>query len=116
MPIASVFLFFSSLVFAQSAVNQEKIRLTIKNHLGEVRRCYNDGLKKTPDAKGKVVVDFEIDDHGRVIKSGVNESSTTLRDREIQSCITGKVVTWKFPPADKGKTVAVNYPFMLDHP
>ena len=49
MPIASVFLFFSSLVFAQSAVNQEKIRLTIKNHLGEVRRCYNDGLKKTPD-------------------------------------------------------------------
>jgi len=87
------------------------VNATIAKYINQVRRCYEDGLKKNAALEGLVSVNFEINGSGRLNYSNVKKSS--LGNKNIEKCITTKMMGWQFPKPKGGVNVNVNYPFML---
>lgn len=88
------------------------IRRIVRNHINEVRHCYNEALVRDPTAAGRVVVTFVIDGRGKVTAAAIKES--TLADNKVGACVTKAVRRWVFPTsADSETTSMVNYPFVF---
>jgi hypothetical protein len=98
---------------AFAAADKEGIRAKIKEHLKEVRGCYDEPASKNPSLKGKIIIDWSVDDTGKVTQAKVDEAKTTLKDPTVQSCLTDKFKSWTFPPAPKGQVVTASYPFVF---
>ncbi len=95
----------------EGGLDRSLIQATIMRYLSQVRACYEEGLKRRADMLGQVTMDFEINGQGGVNFSHVLRSS--LSDRDVESCISNRMLTWKFPTPRGGVNVKVNYPFML---
>ena len=54
---------------------------------------------------------FTIAANGMVQSASVTE--TTLKNSEVERCITAKIRTWKFPKPKGGGIVIVKYPFIF---
>lgn len=93
-------------------LDKEQIRTVVRDHLNEVRYCYNQVLEVDPMAKGKLVVDFTIGSDGAVLKSAVGAGSQA--PEQLGSCVAQAVRSWKFPAPTGGGTVAVSYPFLFE--
>jgi hypothetical protein len=69
-----------------------------------LQRCYKELLKKDPTARGKVGLEFTVNESGRV-----TDASAKTDDRDLSSCIKGQMGNWSFPPpkdSDKESTTA----------
>lgn len=64
------------------------IRRIVRNHFREVVHCYNQGLTKDPNLKGRVAVQFGIGPTGKVTMSAV--ASNTTGDSNTGNCIAKK--------------------------
>jgi TonB family protein len=82
----------------------------IQSRKASIQRCYENGLKRDPSLKGKVMVRFELTPQGRASNVEVEES--TLRSDEVINCIKTTMRAWTFPfkPSDD---VPVSYPFIF---
>lgn len=98
-------------VTIKGALSKEIIRRVVRRHLNEVRYCYQQELQANPDLYGRVVVNFSIMGNGQVATSMVRESS--MRNSQVEGCITQAVRRWLFPKPEGGGTVIVTYPFVL---
>lgn len=87
------------------------IRDSVKKHLKDIRSCYEAGLLKNPESKGKVILQWTIADGGVVKEADVQH--TTLKNPEIEECMVASVKTWKFPSPPKNQEAQVTYPFLL---
>lgn len=96
----------------KGALDKDIIRRIVRAHINEIRYCYNKGLTKDPDLKGRVAVQFTIEGTGKVSDSKV--SDTTLDEEDVEKCIAKAVNRWKFPKPSGGGKVVVTYPFVLD--
>jgi TonB family protein len=88
----------------------ELVRNVVKQHIGEVRLCYESQLAKSPGLTGRVTVGFTIGEDGKVTESRVR--SSTLGSPSVERCIADAVGGWEFPRPRRG-TAAVEYPFVL---
>lgn len=95
-----------------SCLDREIVRRVIRQHRNEVRYCYERGLASKPELSGRVVTSFTIATTGRVLGSAVTESS--LRDRDVETCIAEAVRRWEFPSTQQ--MANVSYPFVLTPP
>lgn len=95
----------------RGSLAKEIIRRVIREHLSQIRYCYEKELQRTPGIFGKVSTQFTISGQGTVIDSRVTQ--TTLGNQAVERCITQKIRTWKFPKPKGGGIVVVNYPFVL---
>ncbi len=95
----------------QGALDREIIRRIVRQHLNEIRYCYNRGLTRNPNLAGKVTVNFVIDGEGKVVNSNV--LATTLSDPQVGTCVAKRALRWKFPDPRGGGTVRVTYPFVF---
>ncbi|MCB9750099.1 MAG: von Willebrand factor type A domain-containing protein [Myxococcales bacterium] len=93
-------------------LDRDIIRRIVRAHINEVRYCYNTGLNKDPNLKGRVTVQFVITGAGTV-GSSVLEAAT-LPDTNVANCIAKAVKRWKFPKPKGGGEVTVSYPFVLE--
>ncbi|HOT12861.1 MAG TPA: AgmX/PglI C-terminal domain-containing protein, partial [Polyangiaceae bacterium] len=91
-------------------LRSSEIRNTIRAAYPSLRQCYEKHLEKSPEAAGKFIVGFEIDDRGAVGMARM-EPNSTLTDAELQQCFLGVVRGLSFP-AVGGKTT-VTYPIEL---
>jgi hypothetical protein len=75
-------------------------------YVSGLRRCYTQQLKRTPELRGKLVLQFEVRATGRV----ANVRATGVSD-EVDSCASGQMQMWRFPiPRDKdGDTEDVSF-------
>jgi hypothetical protein len=92
-------------------LGKEAIRRVIRQHLNEVRYCYEKGLESKPDLSGRVNVGFVIKADGSVGTAKVKES--TLGNAGVEQCIAKAVVRWTFPAPEGCGIVVVSYPFKL---
>jgi TonB family protein len=92
-------------------LDKDIIRRIVRNHINEVRYCYNQALARDPNAAGRVAVQFTIGPTGKVAGAVVQESS--LPDRGSANCIATAVKRWSFPKPRNGGNVMVTYPFVL---
>ena len=93
------------------SLDKEIIRRVIKQHLAQIRYCYEKELIRSPGLFGKVATQFVISAAGTVQKASV--TSATLKNAEVHRCMTAKIRTWRFPKPKGGGIVIVNYPFIL---
>ncbi len=96
----------------QGSLDKDIIRRIVRAHINEVRFCYNQGLARDPNAKGRIAVQFTIGATGSVPSAVVAE--TTMKDINVAHCITQAVRRWTFPKPPGGGNVVVTYPFILE--
>lgn len=92
-------------------LDKDLIRRIVRAHINEVRHCYNQGLAKDPNLKGRVSVQFTISGTGKVTTSVVAESD--IKDPAVSTCIAQAVRRWSFPKPASGGAALVTYPFIL---
>ena len=94
-----------------SGLDKSLIDAVIKQHMNQIRYCYQRELTRDPNLSGKVTVFFVIAPDGTVSKSSVK--SSTLGNAAAESCITGRFQSFQFPKVKGGGIVMVSYPFMF---
>jgi hypothetical protein len=92
-------------------LDREIIASIIRQHLGEIRYCYERQLSANPDIYGKVAVKFIIGSAGEVTSQQVG--TTTLRNAMVEGCILRRIARMKFPAPKGGTSVIVTYPFLF---
>ncbi|MCK5795939.1 MAG: TonB family protein [Deltaproteobacteria bacterium] len=95
----------------KGALDKRIVRRIVRNHIQEVRYCYQRELQSSPKLGGRLVVKFTIGGQGRVLFSRVQ--SSTLGNRVVERCVTQAVRRWKFPRPQGGGIVIVSYPFSM---
>jgi len=86
------------------------IHQVINDHIGEVRECYADRMKSHPAESVKIVLEWDIDEHGNVKAPHAKRS----HDRDLEECLIAKLKTWKFPVPPKNMVSRVDFPFVFD--
>jgi hypothetical protein len=92
-------------------LDKELIRRVVRAHLNEVRGCYDQGLARDPNLRGRVEIQFAIGPTGAVSSSVVSE--TSVDDEQVGRCIAKAVRRWRFPTNAIGGSAMVSYPFQL---
>ena len=95
---------------AKGSLDKELIRGTIRQHIAEVKHCYEMALLKNALLEGRVMVEFTIGLEGKVTAAAV--SASTLNHPGPEICIRDAVASWTFPKP-QGGVVVVNYPFVF---
>jgi TonB family protein len=88
------------------------IRRVVRSHINEVRHCYNQGLVRDPNLRGRVSVQFTIGPVGKVVLAAPVES--TLDDATVGRCVAKAVQRWNFPRPPSGGRALVTYPFVFE--
>jgi hypothetical protein len=88
----------------------EEINRVVKARAGVFRACYQKELNRSPGIGGKLVVHFVIGGDGSV-KSAKTASGSSLRNDEVESCVSSNIMRLRFPA--KGGLANVNYPFLF---
>jgi len=93
------------------ALDKSVIERVIKDHITQIRYCYQRELPKNPRLAGKVVVKFIIDGQGNV--SQANTKETSMGSPAVEDCVNQRILQLKFPEPKGGGTVSVSYPFFF---
>ncbi len=96
----------------QGSLSSEIVRRVVRQHLNEIRFCYEMALNSNPDLAGRVSVRFVISPMGGVAQSNV--AASTLGNEQVESCMVRAVRRWTFPSPEGGGIVVVTYPFLLE--
>jgi outer membrane biosynthesis protein TonB len=91
-------------------LDKEEVGKAIRQHVSEIRYCYETALVRNPSLEGKLVVTFVIGAEGSV-KSATNQE--THADAGLVKCILDRLSKWKFPKPRRGLEVEVSYPFIF---
>lgn len=95
----------------QGNLDRDIIRRVVRSNIGDVRDCYNAGLRNNAALGGTLTIDFTIDARGRVEQSKPAEGGE-FEDPKVAQCIADAIANWEFPAT--GGEVTVSYPFNLD--
>jgi len=93
----------------QGGLTANQIRHVIQENIGDIQRCYEQGLVRDPTLEGRVTVSFVIGPNGAVVASSFVDDS--LGDTAAAGCMAAAVRTWTFPRPDPSGPVSVRFPF-----
>jgi outer membrane biosynthesis protein TonB len=94
------------------ALDKSIIDRIVKQHLAQIKYCYEKELNKNPNLFGKLVVKFVIAKDGTV--SSASTKSTTLNNPIVESCVNERFQRMRFPAPKGGGIVIVSYPFVFN--
>lgn len=92
------------------SIDKEIIRRVIRDHINEVKACYEAELGVDSTLFGRAMVQFTIAASGEVIASVLQ--SSTLHNPAVENCTVAAVRRWRFPKPIGGGIVIVSYPFI----
>lgn len=87
----------------QGKIDSNRYNEFINSRFGQVRACYERRLKINSLLSGKVDVNINVNDRGRV--SWVTVNRDTVRDPEMLSCVKKTIRSWQFPEPEGGGVV-----------
>jgi TonB family protein len=91
----------------EQGMDREQIRLVVKDHVKDIRGCYEDRLRSAPGLVGKIILEWNIEANGFAHDVKIKQSLDPVLDQ----CLITKLKTWVFPLPMKGHATFVNYPF-----
>ena len=109
--LALPFLLSSPIPSGTGDYDRDVVRRVVRAHIGEVRDCYDAGLRADPDLEGKVVLSFTITGDGSVSDATIVEATI---HRGVPECIASAAAKWIFPKPEGGGNVKITYPFLLE--
>jgi outer membrane biosynthesis protein TonB len=87
-------------VLKKGGIDEKGVRLALKRRERGIQQCYERALKSNDKLKGKVVLEWTINEEGRVVK--VNVIQNTVSDASVSDCIVDIIERIRFPAATKG--------------
>ena len=99
-------------VILLGGLRKDQIDRVVKQHLAQIRFCYQKELNRNPTMAGKVQVRFVIDKQGNV--SSAKIQGTSLNSPVVENCICKRFMGFKFPKPTGGGIVIVTYPFVFN--
>lgn len=97
-------------------IDKEAIRRVIRAKKHELQSCYEralNSLAKGQRLEGKIVLSWDIIERGQA--RNVKVKSSTLDNRQVESCIRDRLASWTFPEPPPGMVAEVQaYPFVLN--
>lgn len=93
----------------QGSLDPALIKKVIQENRNAIRYCYERELQVKKDLAGTIRTQFIISAEGSVTTSMVKDS--TMKNPNVENCITGKIRGFIFPKPKGGGIVIVNYPF-----
>jgi hypothetical protein len=94
------------------ALDKSLIDRVVKQHLAEIRYCYEKELAKNPKLFGKLVIKFVIAKDGSV--SQASTKTTTMNNPIVEDCVVQRFTRMRFPSPKGGGIVVVSYPFVFN--
>lgn len=91
-------------------IDRDGIRRVFFNNQKAIQSCYEKALGGDKGLSGKLVLDFDIGEQGRVLRGDYSQAKSTLNNSELATCVINKMKTWKFPEPPSNQTVQVFYP------
>ncbi len=85
------------------------VQKIVRQHIGELRACYEREAIKIKGLAGRVVVVWIIGHNGSVTKALVKESS--MNNKTVENCVVKSVEHWRFPALKGGGMAQIEYPF-----
>lgn len=95
----------------EGAIDPEQLRRAIRKQRAQTRECWTPAMTKCPNLSAYVVLEIEIDPHGKVSAARVLDSTTKFG--EVLSCLVKSVKRWRFPKPSDGQPATVTYPFTV---
>ena len=92
-------------------IDREAIRRVILDNISQIRNCYERLLNQKPDLFGKLVIEWDIEEKGRVKKARAISNSTG--SSELATCVVTRLKTWRFPEPPDDQIARVTYPFVF---
>ena len=92
-------------------LDKEIVRRVIRARMNSLRGCYHEGLKSKPELRGKLSVDFEIGEDGKVAAAKIHESK--IGSASVEACFIKVIDDWTFPKLKAGERVQVRQDFEL---
>ena len=91
-------------------IDELKLSHWLQGRKSAIQSCYERELKRTPTLQGRLVIRFAIDNRGHI--GGVGFDDDTLRNSQVQLCISALMRAWVLPfnPQDD---VPVSLPFIF---
>jgi hypothetical protein len=89
----------------------EVVQRVVRRSFGRLRTCYENGLRGNPKLAGTVSTKFVIDAKGDVT-SAARESTTSITDATMVSCVTSTFSSLSFPQPEGG-IVVVTFPVIF---
>ncbi len=97
-------------VNVSDGLTKDEVGKVIREHLGQVRYCYESALARSPGLEGKLLVGFTVGADGTVKDTQTKESSG---NPGLDQCIQSRLLKWKFPKPRNGVDIGVTYPFIF---
>jgi hypothetical protein len=94
----------------QSELTDAEIFSVIKKNIGNLFVCLRDELKRTPDLKGQLEMEFSINNTGKVGDVWIDDAR--FKEGPLRDCFAEKLTAWKFTPFS-GERRVVKYPFFI---
>lgn len=92
-------------------IDREAVRRVIRSILSQIKSCYERELRVKKGLEGKVVIQFEIMEQGRV--RSAHTKSSTMGNPTVESCVAARIREARFPEPPPGSVAVVDYPFVF---
>jgi TonB family protein len=79
----------------------EELSRVINSHNDAIEYCYKKEAKLNPNLKGDIQIEFTVGYNGRV--KGVQVIRSSLRNKSVENCISGRIRGWRFKSIDKSE-------------
>jgi hypothetical protein len=89
----------------------EVISRIVRQNFGRFRLCYEQGLRRDPELRGRVAVKIAIAHDGAT--SSAEDAGSELPNREVVACVVRSFGSLSFPSPTVG-TASVVFPLLFD--
>ncbi len=93
------------------SIDREAIRRVILENKRSFKYCYDSALRRNSDLYGRIEIQWDIVEQGRVQNGFVKSNS--VGDKELGNCIVAKLRALKFPEPPPDQIARVVYPFVF---
>lgn len=98
----------------------DEIKSFVQINRNDVRACHKALLESTPNLSrsqknGKVVLEWNINEQGKVLNAKIIEAKSDLKDPILTQCLITAISKWHFEKvkAKKNELIAVKFPFVF---
>ena len=91
------------------AISESDVKAAVEAQMDAINGCWRARVKDVPGLRGKVLLHVVINAEGGVDRA--DPKSSSLRDPDVESCISAVVAKIQFPKRATGELAIATYPF-----
>jgi hypothetical protein len=92
-------------------LTKEEIVEIIDRNADDTDSCIDEAERRDPKAKGKIVINFEVEPNGQISEAHVVSEKSSYKDTTAAKCLVSKVKTWRFPVLHNADALEIKFPF-----